>query len=187
VRVIGGQARGTRIPSSHKKALRPTSSLVREALFNILGSIEGLSWLDLYAGTGSVGIEALSRGAKKVVFVEKNAQLVKTIAHYLKKMGYEERSWAILGDVKAVVKRLGRLGESFDIIFADPPYNLDFVNRTMEICQEAGILTGGGLLIIQHSHKEALNVSLIHEPWKKVDKRHYGDTDLSIIKYEKEN
>ncbi|HOJ51897.1 MAG TPA: 16S rRNA (guanine(966)-N(2))-methyltransferase RsmD [Syntrophales bacterium] len=185
MRVIGGEARGTKISSSRKGKVRPTPAMVREALFNILGSIEGTSWADLYAGTGSVGLEALSRGASRVVFVEKNAQLIKQIARSVREMGFQERAAVMEGDIKAVVKRLSRMGVMFHVVFADPPYDSDLVGKTVELCTKAPILSDGGLLVIQHSRREDVHYPLFEPSWEVVDVRHYGDTNLTIIQYRK--
>lgn len=183
--MTGGEARGARIPSGHRGKARPTPSIVREALFNILGSIEGSSWLDLYAGTGSVGLEALSRGAGKVIFVEKNTSLARQVSRVIGKMGYEERAKVVAGDVISFLHRLVRAEELFDVVFADPPYESELARKTMESCLKSPVLNVGGLLIIQHSRHESLDIATVDAMWQVVDVRRYGDTILTIIQYHK--
>ncbi len=142
--------------------LRPTSSLVRNALFNILGDIEGLNFLDLFAGTGQIGLEAEKRGAK-VVFVEKNGRLADEIRR-------KTRGKVVRGDALRV---LGRLDFRPHIVFADPPYAFDryreLIDRVLEI------LEPGGLFILEHDKRRSFGA---HE------ERTYGDTVLSIWRKE---
>ncbi|MCX7982427.1 MAG: 16S rRNA (guanine(966)-N(2))-methyltransferase RsmD [Syntrophales bacterium] len=183
MRIIGGVARGIKIPSTRKGRVRPTPAVVREALFNILASVEGLSWLDLYAGTGSVGLEALSRGARRVVFVERNVTLAKQVSRSVSEMGCEEKAKIIEDEVKTALRRLARRGEVFDIVFADPPYDEGMIEKTIDIMRQTAILSVGGLLILQHSRREDVKSANLDPSWQVVDVRHYGDTTLTMIQY----
>lgn len=185
MRIIGGEARGAKIPSARKGRVRPTPAIIREALFNILGPVEGSSWLDLYAGTGTVGLEALSRGATKVVFVEKNANLARQLSRYLNATGFKDRALVMEGESQATIRRLARMGSVFEFVFADPPYDSELVAKTVELCRQATIVTDGGLLILQHSRREGVDDSLLDPSWRVVKVRHYGDTCLTIIQYRK--
>lgn len=119
MRILTGKYKGRIIKMP--KGIRPTQDKVRKALFDILGDIEGLSFLELFAGSGAVGIEALSRGAKGVVFVEKNQQCIDNIKISGSLMGLLGHK--VMGlDVQEAIKRLSKAGETFDIIFLDPPY-----------------------------------------------------------------
>jgi len=138
--------------------LRPTSSLVKNALFNILGDIEGLVFLDLFAGTGQIGLEAERRGAE-VIYVEKNPKQVFEI----RKMAEGK---VIKGDA---LKILDRLGIQPDIIFADPPYA--FENYKILIEKAMRVLRPGGLFILEHDKRKSFGAD---------EERVYGDTDLSI-------
>ena len=124
MRVIAGTARGTRL-APIPRGVRPTSDRVRESLFNSLGQFfEGGRVLDLYAGTGALGIESLSRGCGHAVFVERDRRARAVIRENLRRTGFAERAEVFGGEVEAVVGRLAERGESFDLIFADPPYRI---------------------------------------------------------------
>lgn len=181
MRILSGDARGRRIPSPRGKTARPTPTIVRQALFNILGPVDSLSWLELYAGTGSVGLEALSRGAAKVVFVERNSRSARQLDLFLSHMGLKERAMVLESEVTAGVRRLARRGDQFDIIFADPPYDRDLVNKTLILCRDAGVLKEGGILIVQLSSHERVDEALVNTSWRQIDTRRYGDTELRIL------
>jgi len=149
------------------KDLKPTTGLVKNALFNILGNLGGLEFLDLFAGTGQIGLEAERRGAK-VSFVERHRKRAEDIR---KKTG--GRVYA--GDVLKVLPRLG----NYDIIFADPPYDYD---RYKELLKEAvNHLTEGGLLIVEHFKKVDLK-PLTPQGLEVEDERTYGDTVLTFFR-----
>jgi 16S rRNA (guanine(966)-N(2))-methyltransferase RsmD len=120
LRIIGGKARGLRIRSVPGETTRPITDRVREALFNIIGrDIEGSRFLDLFAGTGSVGIEALSRGASRVVFLDVNYQPIKTIRNNLRITGLEEGAYVLQSDAFSYLEK--SVAEPFDYIFIAPP------------------------------------------------------------------
>lgn len=179
VRVIGGEARGRRLALPGKCEVRPTADFVREALFNILGPQDGKIWADLYAGTGAVGIEALSRGAAKSVFVESNRSCCEAIRANLAKCGFVQRAEIIEKPAGLAIKVLGNRGEVFDVIFADPPYNKGLVASTLDGIVESGMGSEGSEIIIQHSVKEP--VRLESSLWIVSDQRIYGDTEITII------
>jgi 16S rRNA (guanine(966)-N(2))-methyltransferase RsmD len=148
--------------------LKPTTGLVKQALFNILGDIKDLDFLDLFAGTGQIGLEAEKRGAN-VVFIEINKRRALKIKEKTK------RGKVIIGDA---LVNLFRLGE-FDIIFADPPYNYTKYAQLLKLAQDH--LTEGGLLIVEHFKKTSLeNIKPPHLLYE--DKRKYGDTVLSFFR-----
>ncbi|WP_457600590.1 RsmD family RNA methyltransferase [Hydrogenivirga sp.] len=138
--------------------LRPTSSLVKNALFNILGDIEGLVFLDLFAGTGQIGLEAERRGAE-VIYVEKNAKQVEEIKK-------RSSGRVIKGDV---LKVLDRLDVQPDIIFADPPYGFERYKTLIEKCLSR--LAPGGVFVLEHDKRKR---------WGADEERTYGDTVLSF-------
>src|SRR5437773_9929637 len=118
MRVIAGEFRSRRLKTMDGLALRPTPDRLREALFNVLAPrIAGVTFLDAYAGTGSVGIEALSRGAARAIFVEKNRAAVEVIRENLRTLGVESRAEVLTGKAAWVLERLAA-----DIVFMDPPY-----------------------------------------------------------------
>ena len=135
--------------------VRPTTGLIKKALFDILDDITGLSFLDLFAGLGKVGIEALKRNAKKVVFVEKDPYSIKEIEKEILKfklINYE----LIIADVFKTIKRLHQQNRTFDIIFLDPPYYQGLAKKTLKTLASYDILSPQGFIIIQHTKKEKL-------------------------------
>jgi N6-adenine-specific methylase len=129
MRIIGGRAKGRRIFTPKGRRIRPTSDMVKESLFNILPSIKGKLFLDLFAGTGNVGLEALSRGAAMAVFVERNPHLAEVINKNLAICGFDENYEIISATVEKGIKLLSKGRKRFDIIFADPPYEKGIVKK----------------------------------------------------------
>ena len=180
MRIIGGKARGRRLNLPRGYRLRPTSCRIREALFNILPPMEGMSFLDLYAGSGAIGLEALSRGAAKVVFVEKNKALADVIKGNLG--GEFEGRYEILAvEGKRGIRALGKKGMRFDFLFADPPYERGFVRETLRCIGEESLLSEDSLVIIQHSIREGLEQRQVLQ-FILMDQRRYSDTILSFLK-----
>ncbi len=168
MRVIGGAFKG-----------RPTSDRVREAIFDILGP----AWtfpraLDLFAGTGSLGIEALSRGAEKVVFVEQGKGALAVLEENLKAIGLKSRSWVLALSAKKAIAVLGERGETFDLIFMDPPYGKDVVGKTLEEIERHGILAATGVIVAEHASRDRILPSLGLEISQQ---RRYGDTTVSFF------
>jgi 16S rRNA (guanine966-N2)-methyltransferase len=147
VRVIAGRYKGRRLKAPTWEGLRPTSDKLRETLFNILAPrIEGTRVLDGFAGTGAVGIEALSRGASHVTFVERDPRAVALIEANLALCGIGADYNVVRGDVLAALRNLGA---TFDVILLDPPYDLHPVSPTLEAA--AACLSAGGLLVLERA------------------------------------
>lgn len=185
MRIIGGEFRGRAIRLPGGCRIRPTADRVKEALFNILGPVEGKSFIDVFAGCGNVGLEALSRGACRSVFVEKDLRLIEAIRKNLRLLGFEARAEVIAADAEKGMRRLGKKKERFDILFADPPYEEGFLTEIMNCLEGAELLTENGIIILQHSLREPLKQSLT-QPLVVSDQRRYGDTLLSFLKKRRE-
>ena len=156
MRVIAGKAKGRRLRVPKRIGVRPTSDYLREALFDILGSsIHGVRFLDLYAGSGAVGIEALSRGGAEVVFLEQDPGCLRILRENLEMAGLGPKR-VVGGDVLRVLPRLIRQGEDFDIIFIDPPYGTGLAGRTLDVVASSNLLRPQGLVIVEHFFKEPL-------------------------------
>ncbi|MBN1382732.1 MAG: 16S rRNA (guanine(966)-N(2))-methyltransferase RsmD [Deltaproteobacteria bacterium] len=179
MRIIGGEAKGRRLGLPKDCRIRPTSDRIKEALFNLLYPVSGKSFLDLYAGSGSVGLEALSQDAAKVVFVEKNPVLIHLIKKYLRECGFKDRYAVLAVDVRQGIKLLESRPERFDIVFADPPYEKDLIDRTIEWIGTSRLVAEDGVAVIQHSTREGIHDSGVFELF---DQRRYGDTILSFLK-----
>ena len=183
MRIIGGAAGGKRIASPKGTRVRPTPDMIREALFNILQNVEGTSFIDLFAGTGSVGLEALSRGAARVLFVEKNVRTALQITQTLKTLNFDDRAEVFVGDVRTGISRLAGKGEESDVVFADPPYEQDYISRTIQYCLGGGIMADGGMMVLQHSIREPLGLHSPHDRLTLLREKRYGDTVLSFLRY----
>lgn len=150
MRISGGTARGARLRGTRRGGVRPTSDRVKDALFNTLRPIlEGARVLDLFAGTGRLGIEALSRGAQEAVFVERAPRNAALIKENLAGAGLIERGTVRRANVLTEVATLGRRGETFDLILLDPPYGQDLQAATLRAVAVAGVLAAGGLAVAE--------------------------------------
>ncbi|MFQ5802046.1 MAG: 16S rRNA (guanine(966)-N(2))-methyltransferase RsmD [Candidatus Methylomirabilales bacterium] len=178
MRVIAGVAKGRRLRVPRRKGVRPTSEYLREALFDILGSsVRGVHFLDLYAGSGAVGIEALSRGAAEVVFLEQDPVCLRVLRENVEMTGLRKRR-VVAGDVLRVLPRLVRQGKSFEIVFLDPPYGTDFAMRTLDVLASGDLLRPSGVVIVEHFAKAPLpqRIGMLSQ----IRKKGHGQTVLSF-------
>lgn len=180
MRITAGIYKGKSIKTVDTNDVRPTSSKVRESIFNILqSSITGSVMLDLFAGSGIMGFEALSRGASKVVFVEKNSKVIRLLKENIDL--FDKNVDLLPMDSLIAVKKLN--GQKFDIIFVDPPYR---AGLEFDICSgilENELLSEDGLLIVEHLSGLNINEILSELPLISIKTKKYGDTTISI--YEK--
>ena len=159
-----------RVPRSE---VRPTSDRVREALFGRLGNLEGVRVLDLYAGSGALGIEAISRGAVEATFVEREARTLVVLRANLAALGIDPIASVAPGDVPAVVRRLGRAKERFDLVLIDPPYASEEPTRAFEALVGTAVLAPGAMVVLERDRRHP---SPQVEELSAVDERRYGDT-----------
>jgi 16S rRNA (guanine966-N2)-methyltransferase len=162
MRVIGGTHRSRQLKTLKGQALRPTSDRLRETLFNVLGpAVQGARFIDLFAGTGAVGIEALSRGAAEVIFIENHRPAAALIRHNLESLGFRRGASVLALDAVGGLEQLGRRHTApaglFQFVFLDPPYaqSEDYL-RALDILGSATLLTTGGTVIAEHSRKQEL-------------------------------
>jgi 16S rRNA (guanine966-N2)-methyltransferase len=179
MRVIGGELKGRRLIVPAGRRIRPTSDRVREAIFDILGPV----WtfhrvLDLFAGTGSLGIEALSRGAPEAVFVEQGKGGLTVLRRNLKALGLKSRAWVLPLAVKRGIAVLGERGEVFDLIFMDPPYGKGLVGKTLKEIIQRGIIAPSAVIVAELSPREEI---ILPEGLNISQQRRYGDTTLSFF------
>ena len=154
IRVVGGTCKGRRLKFIKTPLVRPMQDKLKGTLFNILREKVGGSWfLDGFAGTGSVGIEALSRGADRAVFVDEYYPAVKVLKANIATCEFEDKALAIHKEFNRAVIDLAREGVSFDIVFLDPPYRLLETRNPLKVVRKRGILKEDGLLIIRHYFK----------------------------------
>jgi len=183
MRIIAGSLRGKKIKSLPGLATRPLLGRIKKSLFDILGDrVVDASFLDLYAGTGSVGIEALSRGARYVLFVEKETRLTRLIKENLESCKLEKRAKVVEMDVLSYTKEGGKfsLPEKFDLIFVGPPYKLNMIKNTLDIIVNLNLLKKDGWVICQHHFKE--EVPGKEEFLSLFRKERYGKTMISFYK-----
>lgn len=184
MRIIGGKDKGRRLLFPSGSGERPTSDFLRESLFNLLGSLEEKKFLDLFAGSGSVGLEALSRGVQEVFFVEKDEKLAAVIEKNVSNCGYRERGFTRAADIGHALYDLMKRRYAFDVIFADPPYNRNWVGRTLDLLNQYPVLNEDGIVVIQHSVKENIDEFIAGNIHLR-DKRKYGENTLTFLKMER--
>lgn len=172
MRIIAGRWRGHRLKTVRGRGVRPTTDRVREAwMAAIGGKVEGAKVLDLFAGSGALGLEALSRGAEEVVFVERAKGALVTLRGNVELLGAKGECRIVAGDAMAFVRRLTE--GAFDLGLADPPYNLGLAGKLLEIFAEKGFAQE---LWVEHRSTEAM------PPLPGLRQRRYGDTTLTALK-----
>ena len=178
MRIITGRARGARLKTPKGLLTRPTSDRVKESLFSILGGrVVGRRVLDLFAGTGALGIEALSRGASECVFVDHSRQSIGLIKRNLAHCGAGEQARVLAGDYRKI---LAGLSGSFDIILMDPPYDKGLLDEAMRLVREHDLLAEDGVIICEHRKEEDLPEEI--HGFVKQKERRYGIVKLSIYR-----
>ncbi len=179
MRIVGGSRRGRRLLPPRSAATRPTADRVRESLFNVLGQrLAGGEVLDLYAGTGALGLEALSRGAERAVLVEAAAEAAELCRSNAAALGFLGQTEVLRVRVERALERLQREGRRFSLAFADPPYAAQAGAWVMGAV--APLLGEGGMLVVEHDRREELpeaSATLF-----RVDHRRFGDTVLSFYR-----
>lgn len=178
MRVIAGSAKGKRLKVPPGK-IRPLSGQAKQALFNILATrIPGSYFLDLFAGTGSVGIEALSRGAAFSIFVELDKKTVQAIRENLNHCGFSDRAEVYALDVLRAIKILKRKGKKFDIIFIGAPYGSPHLEKALCELSEGSLLRTGGVAVAEHRKQHRLSEE--YGVIKAFREAKYGETILTF-------
>lgn len=183
MRVIAGTAKGRRLKGPSGTVTRPITDRIKEALFNIIGQrLLGSIFLDLFAGSGSVGIEALSRGATRVVFVDNSPAAIKTIRENLAACKFESGFEVYRNDVFKAIPILVRRGLSFDFIYMDPPFTeLRVFAEVLQAVDQVPILAAEGIAIIRLPRKYTLSVTL--ENLEQCRSDNYGESTLVYYKH----
>ena len=183
MRVVAGKFKGARIEAPKGLATRPTSDRVRQALFNVLThgaprlAFEGVRVLDLFAGSGALGLEALSRGARFCLFIEESAEARAAIRRNVEALG-------LTGATKIWRRDATRLGEAgtsqpFDLIFCDPPYGKGLGERALAAAAEGGWVAQGSIAVIEERADQDIAWPA---PFQEIDRRRYGDTAIAIAR-----
>ncbi len=174
MRVVAGRFGGRRLSAPPGRGTRPTSDRVREALFSILGPLDGARALDLYAGSGALGIEALSRGAAEAVFVERDARAADVLRANLEALGAEAELRRV--DVLAALREARKRGETYDLVLCDPPYRLaPGLGRSLGEAL-APLLAAGARVVTESDRRAPLDL----DDLPLTDERRYGDTLIRI-------
>jgi 16S rRNA (guanine966-N2)-methyltransferase len=174
MRVVAGIHKGRRLSAPRGRSTRPTADRVRESVFNLLGPVEGARVLDLYAGSGALGIEALSRGAGAATFVDSDARAIAAVRANLERLGVEQ-GHAVKASVPSFLRSAARAAERWDLVFCDPPYRL-----APRLAPELGkllppVLEAEARIVCESSHRQPLGLAL-----PLVSERRYGDTMIAI-------
>lgn len=178
MRIIGGRFRGRRL-ATVAGPVRPTADRVREAIFNILGDrVRDAAVLDLYAGTGALGLEALSRGAATVVFVEQHRRVLQLLQRNLALLGLTSQARILAGRVLGILPRLARSGCRFNLVFLDPPYGHGLAAATLKTLASLDLVQPGGLVVVEHHRAEELAPA--YAALHRSDCRTYGTTCVSF-------
>jgi 16S rRNA (guanine966-N2)-methyltransferase len=174
LRVSGGEARGRRLKAPRN--IRPTQGMVKQAIFNMVGPrIEGATVLDLFAGSGALGIEALSRGAASVTFVDQQPRGLAILRQNLDALGFKERARLVKSDVVRWLEASPEAIRSADFVFLDPPYEDVVLDRALKILDRD---LAGGMVLAEHSRRQQLPPL---DRLKLDRQRRYGDTLVSVL------
>jgi 16S rRNA (guanine(966)-N(2))-methyltransferase RsmD len=183
LRIIAGYAKGRKLKSPENQDIRPTSDRVKEAIFSMIAFyIPGKIVLDLFAGTGNLGLEALSRGAKFSVFVDNNREALKLVNQNIKLLGYKDKTSVVFSDALKALDLFRKRNEKFDIVFIDPPYRQSLYGEIIQSIAENDIIDRSGILIIEHPADIKLKDE--YEGLKKIKEKKYGNTSITILKRE---
>ncbi|MEW6457380.1 MAG: 16S rRNA (guanine(966)-N(2))-methyltransferase RsmD [Acidobacteriota bacterium] len=179
LRVIGGLYKGRKLKTIKDPDLKPTKDIVKETLFNILGNeaIRNSCFLDGYAGTGNIGIEAFSRGAREVFFIEISRKFARIIKENLDLCGIYKNYKLIINEFNRGVIEISKMRKSFDLIFLDPPYEILSERDPLKVIKKRDILKKDGLIILEHSKK----IQFETKYFKLKNLRKIGDTALSFF------
>jgi len=179
MRVIAGKYRGRPLAAPPGNSVRPTTDKVKEAIFDLIAwDIEGKSVLDLFAGSGAMGIEALSRGAKEAVFADKSRDSIAAAKENLSKLGADGEVY--MADYRIALSKLGSARRKFDLIFIDPPYKKGLEAEVLKSIMDRGVLTDNGTIVLERSSDNTNYVLPVE--LSVYDSRDYGATAVDIIK-----
>ncbi len=185
MRIIAGRAKGYKLISPKNLDTRPTSDRVKESIFNIIqGKIYNKTVIDLFSGTGNLGIEALSRDAKMVYFVDKSRNSVNIIKKNLDNTNFLTRAEIILDDAVTAIGKLGQRNVQADIIFIDPPYNKGLGEISIEYITKHKLLNSSGIIVVEHDKHEQMpdeiHGTLVFR------RKDYGNTSVSFYRQKEE-
>lgn len=180
MRIITGRARGLSLTVPKTYDVRPTADRVKESLFNIIGSkIIGAKVLDLFAGTGNLGLESWSRGAAAITFIDESKESLRLVKSNIAKCRAETDCTVIKGSAPQIAERLAAQGQRFDFAFCDPPYNKGWVQQIVAVLERSPFLAAGGYLIVERSAHDPLPP--LPSTCELVRGSRYGETAVDFI------
>lgn len=180
MRIISGTARGTKLYSLEGMNTRPTLDRIKETLFNIINiNIQDSYMLDLFSGSGAIGLEAASRGAKKVFLCDKSKEAIKVIRKNLDKTKLNEKCVVVNGDYKKCIEEIN---EKFDIVFLDPPYNTNYASESVKMIIDKDLLKDEGQIIIETDEEERILEEINNLKIEVFSIRKYGRVKLIFIR-----
>lgn len=182
MRIIAGELRGRRL-ASPAPGVRPTSDRIRESLFSRLGELRGARVLDLFAGSGALGIEAISRGAEAATFIDRSSRVISVLQKTLAALSIADRSDAIKMNARGAVRRLAEAGARFDLILLDPPYDdFEALAPLLTSIIDGDLLAEGGVVVVESAKRHAVAPVLDAIPGLRVEStRTYGDTAIAWL------
>lgn len=182
VRIIAGQNRGHKLKSVPGMKTRPTADRVKEAVFSSIdGLLYGCRFLDVFGGTGSIALEAVSRGAAEAVILEKDSDALKVIQDNVTVCKQQQRCTILRGDALALLDQLGRQGKQFDLIYVDPPYQSGLYESVLQKIASGNLLASGGMILLESAKNTSLSVkNSIFFIYKE---KSYGDTRIVYMKH----
>ncbi len=181
MRVIAGDAKGKQLKSVVGKNTRPTTDKVKEALFSMISSyLNGGVLLDLFAGTGGLGVEALSRGMEKGIFIDRNKNSIDTIKLNIHNCGLEDRTEVYRNDAFRALKVLAKRGIIFNLVFLDPPYKMNVLEKIIIFLDENKMVSEKGIIVTEHDAKEKMPDSI--GTFTSIKSNLYGNIGITIYK-----
>lgn len=186
MRIITGRARGLQLNTPKNFDVRPTADRVKESVFSIIGSkIIGTQVLDLFAGTGNLGLESWSRGAEAITFIDQSNESLRLVQNNIAKCKAEKDCTVIKGNAVNIIERLYKQGKLFDFAFCDPPYNKGWIEKIVNALNTYPVLNHGGYLVVERAVHEV--VENLPAAFELVRSEKYGETIVDFIYYNKEN
>jgi 16S rRNA (guanine(966)-N(2))-methyltransferase RsmD len=179
LRIVGGTAKGRKLKGPKKTGIRPASARVRKSLFEILSPLEDMVILDLFAGTGSMGMEALSKGAKEVTFVDNDRHAISLLFENLTRTGFLSQAHVVKKSAQLAIPWLSQRGKHYDLIFLDPPYNQGHVDGCLKLLLKFSLLKSDGMVVCEHSPQEK---PTIFSGLEVADERKYGQTLVTFLR-----
>ncbi len=181
MRIIGGKHRGKKLNAPQSRHIRPTTDRMRESLFNMLehgtgSGIRGANILDLFAGSGALGLEAISRDAHHVTFIDKDPRSIKLVKQNIDLLNCADNTSCLTMDYENITKPLGK----FDLIFIDPPYHKEMITPALQVIHQQNLMNKNGLAIIEYATDEDID---FNDHFDQLKLRKMGDATFSILEY----